>query len=230
MDEAVRPVMKELVWLWLGTLLAIRAVVMAHDAGLHEIVLAAVPFLFVYAPVYLCEWRKVDSYAYHLALPAFSDVAAWKDAALAAGRIIAIILLPWLVGYHFYQTLLFHLHPALRAPKDAWLLVPYHLFFVAIPEEFFYRGYFQTRLNEVLPPKWKIFGVEVGWSLPITAIFFAFGHSLVTVRWWHFAIFFPALVFGWLREKTKGTLAGAFFHAWCNITVAFLDAFYGLRI
>lgn len=222
--------MKELVLLWLGTLLAIRVVVTAHDLGVHEIILAAVPFLFVYAPVYLCEWRKVDSYAYHLALPAFSDRAAWRDAAMAAGKIIALILIPWLVGYHLYQTRIFHLHPALRAPKDAWLLVPYHLFFVAIPEEFFYRGYFQTRLNEVMQKRWTVFGVQVGWSLPVTAVFFAFGHSIVTVRWWHFAIFFPALVFGWLREKTKGTLAGAFFHAWCNITVAWLDAMYGIRV
>lgn len=219
----------ELALLWLGTLLAIRGVVVLHDMGVHEVVLALVPFLFVYTPVYLCRYRGVDPDGYGLALPAFSDGQAWKEAAREAGKVIAAIVVPWLIGYHLYQSLIFGYAPDFRLPKDAWLLIPYHLFFVAVPEEFFYRGYLQGRLNEFLPRKWTLFGVAVGWSLPLTAVIFAFGHSIVTFRWWHFAIFFPALLFGWLREKTGSTLAGAFFHAWCNITVAVLDAMYGLR-
>jgi hypothetical protein len=57
---------------------------------------------------------------------------------------------------------------------------------------------------------------------------FAFGHSLVQVQWWHFAIFFPSLVFGWMRARSGGVLAGAFFHAWANVTVHTLDTLYGI--
>lgn len=224
-----RKVFVEVVVLWLVTLLIIRGVVSLQAMGLPDVILAAVPFLFVYMPVWLCRWRGVDPDHYALALPAFRDTASWWDALKDALGVIGPILVPWLIGYHLYQSVLFGFSPSLRLPKDALLLIPYHLFYVAIPEEFFYRGYFQERLNEVFPKRWQVFGVSVGPSLLITCLFFAFGHSLVTFRWWHFAIFFPSLVFGWLREKSKGALAGAFFHAWCNITVAFLDALYGIR-
>jgi hypothetical protein len=185
--------------------------------------------LFIYAPVLLCRWRNVDSYGYRIAIPAFSDGPAWGEALRRAGTVIAILIVPWLIAYHLYQTTLFHLVPHWwKVPKDAALLVPYHLFFVAIPEEFFYRGYFQTRLNEVFPRKFLIFGVPVGWGMVIASLFFAFGHSLVVVRWWHFATFFPGLLFGWLRERTGQPVAGAILHAWANVTVTWLDTVYGV--
>ncbi|MES2642545.1 MAG: CPBP family intramembrane glutamic endopeptidase [Myxococcota bacterium] len=196
--------------------------------GLPEWTLAAVPFLFIYAPVLLCRWRNVDSYGYRIAIPAFSDWPAWREGLVAAGLVLAVILVPWLGGYHLYQTLLFDLAPRMRVPENWALLVPYHLFFVAIPEEFFYRGYFQTRLNEVFPRKFLVFGVPIGWGLVIASLFFAFGHSLVTIRWWHFATFFPGLLFGWLREKTGQPLAGALLHAWANVCVTWLDTVYGV--
>lgn len=225
----LRPVLIELTALWLLTLLLIRGAVSAHEAGVHEIVLAAVPFLFVYAPVWLCRWRGVDPDGYALILPAFRDWRAWWEAAAPALQLIAVVTLPWLTAYHLYQSGLFGFSPALRLPDDWALLAPYHLFYVAIPEEFFYRGYFQRRLSEALPHRWTLLGARIGWSLPITCLYFAFGHSVVTFRWWHFAIFFPSLAFGWLRERTNHTLPGAFFHAWCNVTVALLDAVYGVR-
>ncbi len=199
-----------------------------QGVGLPEATLAAVPFLFIYAPVLLCHLRGVDSYAYRIAIPAFSDYQAWKDAFFRAGVVVAIILVPWLLGYHLYQTTLFGLEPRWRVPADAWLLVPYHLFFVAIPEEFFYRGYFQTRLNEVFPRRFLLFGVPVGWGLVLASLFFAFGHSLVVFRWWHFATFFPGLLFGLLRERTGQPIAGALLHAWANVTVTWLDTQYGV--
>jgi len=219
----------ELTVLWLATLLLIRGVVVVQGLGLPDWTLALVPFLFIYAPVGLCRWRGVDSYAYRLAIPDFSDRAAWAEAALLVGKLTAIILVPWLIAYHLYQTQLFHFHPRWRLPHDAWLLAPYHLFFVALPEEFFYRGYFQTRLNEVFPRKFLLFGVPFGYALPLACVYFAFGHSLVTFQWWHFATFFPGLAFGLLREKTGSPLAGALFHAWCNVCVVFLDTAYGVR-
>ena len=206
----------------------IRLVVASQRFGLPDWALAGVPFLFIYAPVALCAWRKADSYAYRIAIPAFSDHPAWKQALLLTAKVIAIIVVPWLVGYHLYQTQIFGFEPAWRIPKDAALLVPYHLFFVAIPEEFFYRGYFQTRLNEVFPRRFLVFGTPIGWGLVIACLFFAFGHSVVMFRWWHFATFFPGLLFGWMRERTGGPLAGALLHAWANVTVVTLDTMYGV--
>lgn len=240
-------IMLEVILVWLSTNLVIRLVVFLHDLGAHEIVLALVPILFMYIPVGICKARQVDSDRYLLALPAFRD-GAWKRAINLNLMVVGIILLPYIIGYHVYYRVLYYFleHPIWPIdwgdlvsfiaslptggglPPDALLLVLYHFFFVAIPEEFFYRGYVQTRLAEVFTARWRIFGVSLGFGWLLTAVIFAFGHSLVQVRWWHFAIFFPALIFGWMRAKTNEIVAPAFFHAWCNITISFMDHLYGV--
>lgn len=222
--------LRELLVLWLVTLLLMRAVLMAQSAlGLPDLVRAAIPLLFIYAPVALCNWRGVDSWGYRLSIPAFSDREAWREAAVTAGKAFALLAVPFVVGYHFYQTRIFGFKPGHGLPQDFPLEIAHQLFFVALPEEFFYRGYFQTRLNEVFPRKFLIFGVPMGWAAPLACLFFAFGHSLVQLQWWHFATFFPGLVFAWMREKTGGVVAGAFFHAACNLGVIALDTWYGIR-
>ncbi|MBA2321698.1 MAG: CPBP family intramembrane metalloprotease [Deltaproteobacteria bacterium] len=224
-----RRILGEILVLWLSVLLLIRlCVFLVTGAGVHEVLLAAVPILFMYAPVFVCRLRGVDSWTYPLHVPAFSDREAWRDALREAGRVIAIVAIPWLIGYHLYQTLLFERGIAPNLPREWWWLPAYHVFFVAIPEEFFYRGYMQTRLDELWAPRWRIFGASLGPGWLLTCLLFAFGHSIVFFQWWHFAILFPSLVFGWLRARTHGVVAGALFHAWCNVVVALLDSLYGV--
>lgn len=242
-------------WSWLGrpsvevpllyllTLVAIRVVVqLVQTAGLPELLLAAVPILFMYAPVWSCRLRGADPWDYPMALPSFRDTEAWLGAAKLTVVLCVVIVVPYVLGYHLWQTVLvpalqdgLHVHlysvrPALRWtwPANPLKLVAYHLFFVAIPEEMFYRGYLQTRLDELWAPRWSVLGTRVGPGLLVTCVLFAFGHSLVVLQWWHVFIVVPSLAFGWLRQRTGGIVAGAFFHAWCNVTVAVLDTMYGI--
>ena len=241
-------VIAEVVGLWLVVLVAIRLVVfLVEGLGLHDIFLAIVPILFMYAPVWLCQWRGVDSYDYPLALPAFRDRQTYISAFKLAALFSLGLSIPWVVLYHYWQTSWLpsgvnYLCDAglvcgirLPAAEFSWVfpsepikLICYHLFFVAIPEEFFYRGYIQTRLDEVIEPRWRIFGSRLGWGWLITCVIFAFGHSIVQFQWWHFAIFFPSLIFGWMRARTGTIVAGALFHAWANINAATLDTMYGV--
>ena len=221
------PILHEQLAVWLGTLLLIRAVDTIHTLGVHEIILALVPVLFMYVPVYVCHWRDLNPDDYALGLPGVRDPAWWSGLREALW-VVLVIAPPFFVVYHFWQSLVFGRTPVGGLPEQAFLLPFFHLFFVAIPEEMFYRGFMQKRLNAVFEPKWNVFGVKLGWGWLLTCVLFAFGHSIVSFQWWHFAIFFPSLVFGWLREKTGDILAGAWFHAWCNVTVAFLDAGYGI--
>ena len=224
-----REVHKEVFLLWIITLLLIKLVVVGRGAGLPEIILVLVPILFMYMPVGMCWLRGVDSFDYPLALPAFSDFKTWGEALKLNATIIGIIAVPWIVGYHLWYTILFDKSPTWAWPPEGPLMVVgYHFFFVAIPEEFFYRGYLQTRLDEAYGVSWTIFGARLGWGWIITCVVFAVGHSLVDFQWWHFAIFFPSLIFGWMRARTGGIIAGAMFHAWANITVSILDASYGI--
>lgn len=239
------PILREVVLLYLGTLVLIRlAVDLQRLAGFPEVILAAVPILFMYAPVWLCQWRGVDSWDYPLAVPSFTDWRGWLGPARWGLGLAASIAVPFVLGYHFWQTegvpwlqeiLGVRLYPRPPALMWTWPTLPgfakllgYHLFFVAIPEEFFYRGYMQTRLDEAFGRPWKVFGTYVGPGLLITCVLFAFGHSLVVVQWWHIFIIVPSLAFGWLRYRTGGVLAGAYFHAACNIGVAVLDMLYGI--
>ena len=221
--------LKEVLLLWIITLFLIRLVVVGQQAGMWEIVLALVPILFMYMPVWLCWLRGVDDDDYPLALPSLRDRRSWTEALKLNAVVIGIVMVPWVLGYHLYQTTLFDYELQWTWPESALMLVGYHLFFVAIPEELFYRGYIQTRLDEVFRPKWTIFGAKLGWGWIITCVIFAIGHSLVVFQWWHFAIFFPSLVFGWMRARTGGIIAGALFHAWSNIGVSTLDALYGVQ-
>ena len=254
----LRRVLVEITLLWLVVLLAIRAVVTLQESlGLHEALLALVPFLFIYGPVLLCKLRGADSYGYRLYVPAFRDLPAWRAALGVNLKLLAFGLVPWMLLYHLYQVQLFGHSPRLsnllryarKADTTPWLadalgplgadpwllvaahlavLVAYHLFFVAIPEEFFYRGYLQTRLNEVFPRRFLVAGIPFGHALWIAALFFAFGHSLVELQWWHFATFFPGLLFALMRERSGGVITGAFLHAACNVIVHVQDALYGV--
>lgn len=238
-----RAVLTEVLVLYVGTLLAIRGVVQAvQGLGLPDLLLAAVPVLFMYAPVWACRWRGADPWDYPMALPALRDAGPWLEALKLNLVLWVLVAAPFVVGYHLWQTagvpwlqdlLRVRLYP--EPPSLQWIwpsnplrLIAYHLFFVAIPEEMFYRGYLQTRLDEWLPPRWSVLGTRVGPGLLITCVLFAFGHSLVVVQWWHVFIIVPSLAFGWLRARTDGIVAGAFFHAWCNVTVATLDTLYGI--
>ena len=242
--EPKGPVVREVVLLYLGTLVLVRAAVGAQQLGAPEIVLGAVPLLFMYAPVWMCGRRGVDSWEYPLAVPGFTDVRGWLGPARWGLGLAAAIAVPFVIGYHFWQTagvpwvqdaLRVRLYPTPPELLWAWpsalhllKLIGYHFFFVAIPEEFFYRGYMQTRLDEAFGRPWWVFGTAVGPALPITCVLFAFGHSLVILQWWHVFIIVPSLAFGWLRARTDGVLAGAWFHAACNVGVGVLDMVYGI--
>ena len=56
----------------------------------------------------------------------------------------------------------------------------------------------------------------------------AIGHLLTEVNPNRLAVFFPALVFGWLRSRTRGIGAGVVFHALCNLYASYLARSYGL--
>ncbi len=89
---------------------------------------------------------------------------------------------------------------------------------IALPEEVFFRGYLQSRLNLVYDRPWRLWSAPIGPGLFITAAVFTLCHLLISVAWLRVAIFFPALLFGWMRERTNSLLAPVLFHALSNLT------------
>jgi len=96
------------------------------------------------------------------------------------------------------------------------------LLVIALPEEAFYRGYLQTSLERDLGKTISIFGTKVGWGLVLTSAIFAVGHLLTELNPARLAVFFPSLVFGFLRARSGGIGASILFHATCNLFSAYL--------
>ncbi len=115
----------------------------------------------------------------------------------------------------------------------SWLLLwaLTQLVFIALPEEFFYRGYLQTRLADALRAWRRRRGRDPEGRRPLgvsaqnflTSVLFAVGHVVIPIGGvfvaTRAAVFFPSLVFGWLRERTGTIAAPVVYHAAANLMV-----------
>ena len=116
----------------------------------------------------------------------------------------------------------------LRLPANFALLAANQVLVVALPEEVFFRGYLLQRLQASWPPARRLLGAPVGGALVLASTLFALGHLLVDFNPQRLAVFFPGLVFGWMRARTGSLAAGTAFHASCNLLSEILHAsFFG---
>jgi CAAX protease family protein len=116
-------------------------------------------------------------------------------------------------------------YPVWRVPPDffRWQVAA-QLVVVALPEELFFRGYIQGRLEDALPPTRTFLGARLGWAWLLAAVLFALGHYLVSFEPQMLTRFFPGLVFGWMFARTRSILPGTLFHAACNLIMSALSA------
>jgi hypothetical protein len=157
-------------------------------------------------------WRKV--------------LAAALRAGAMAFALSLLVLPPFWFGYVYW----YGAHGEFVHTVGAWegldqLLA--QLTVVALPEEAFYRGYLQTSLDRIWRPRLKLLGATVGPGLLIASLIFAVGHVLTEPFLGRLAVFFPSLLFGWLRAKTGGIGAAVAFHAACNSFAWYLGRGYG---
>jgi membrane protease YdiL (CAAX protease family) len=112
-----------------------------------------------------------------------------------------------------------------------WLWIATQLLLIALPEEYFYRGFLQTRIADALGSKEERQFLGVTGSIVITSVLFGFGHLLVPVGGVllinRMAVFFPSLAFGWLRRRTGTIVAPIVYHAACNMMVLLSVVHFG---
>jgi hypothetical protein len=217
---------------------AVTVVVSLVSAFVPEKYIAtAVGFVFL-AATWLLAWRRDDARVerYGLALGGlvmpgklrFPRLAVATAQALAwAVGLSLIFFVPFFLGWRLWWApkMTFSLHVA---PKDALNEIMGQILVIALPEEAFYRGYLQSRLDEAFPRKVRFLGAQIGLALLIASLIFALGH-LATIRQpVRLAVFFPSLVFGWLRARTGGVGASIAFHAMCNLFSETLGRGYGV--
>lgn len=139
----------------------------------------------------------------------------------------AVVFPPFWAGFRLYWRV--HGHFVLRLPASLGDEIAGQLLVIALPEEAFFRGFLQTSLDNIWAPRFRVLGADIGPGLFVSAAIFAVGHLLTTPHQpARLAVFFPALLFGWLRARTGGVGAGVLFHASCNLFSATLARGYGL--
>lgn len=107
---------------------------------------------------------------------------------------------------------------AFAFPPDIGSLVLAQLVIVALPEEAFFRGYIQTTLADVERRRIRLLGVELAPAAWVAqAILFALIHLMVEPHPARLAVFFPGLLFGWLRAWRGGIGAAIALHAMSNL-------------
>lgn len=106
-----------------------------------------------------------------------------------------------------------------RSVHWAWTIILAQFILVALPEEYFYRGYLQTTLDDAMPQRarWWIFHLSP--AILITSVLFGVGHFIIDLRPARMSVFFPSLLFGWLRDHTGTILSCVVYHAACNLMV-----------
>lgn len=189
-------------------------------------VATAVGFVFLGA-TWALVWRADDARVEAsglalggLVLPGPLDrtrlVRAAATAALWAAIFAAVTFGPFFLGWRAF----WHPHGAfvLRVSLLDVLNEAFgQLVIIALPEEAFYRGYLQSRLDDLFPPRFRVLGAKVGPSLVLTSVIFALGHFATIREPARLAVFFPSLLFGFLRARTSGIGAGVAYHASCNV-------------
>jgi membrane protease YdiL (CAAX protease family) len=216
-----RPPVREALAVWasvMGVLAAVRIAGIAIPV-LHQIVGALAVAAFLYAPMKPLEWRGQDAHD-----------AGWRFDRLRADvgwalLVCAIVLPPFTAAFSWFVRELPRLPPQIVSLIAPYVGTAHPLRFrmgpnaldltgriagnaaVAFAEEFFYRGYLTLRFEERWPPRTRIGGAPLGYAAVLAALLFALGHLLEPAPW-RLAVFFPALVFAWLRART-GTIAGA---------------------
>lgn len=205
--------------------LAVSALATAASWGLRDsIVATAVGGVFLGATWFLILRRRdADVRRWGLALGGVLEVppAKWRvtfqQAAIALGwaMLLALLIFPaFAVGFARYWNVraIAWLPPVKLADAVLGQLVV-----VALPEEAFFRGYLQTALDRAWGRRVDIFGAHVGPALLVSSALFALGHVATVPHPARLAVFFPSLVFGWLRARTGGIGAGVAFHTMCNL-------------
>ncbi len=135
---------------------------------------------------------------------------------LVALGLAAIIFPPFAIGFSWWHGPAHDF--AFSTPDDFASFCAAQVVVVGLPEEAFFRGFMQTRLGDHFGKARRWFGVELHpWTLLSQAALFAFIHFAVDMNPARLAVFFPGLVFGWVRAWRGGIGAAIALHALMNI-------------
>lgn len=217
--------LKETGVVYLVQLVSVIALVqLAAPLGFQGALAALIGAIFVFLPVFVLDRRGKPYQRYGLY---FTNIVRELPS------VLLFILVSWppIVVFIFLFPHLWQLDAASwqwLIPNGYFSILAAHFLIVALPEEFFFRGYLLGRLDDIFSKRVSLLGVSVGHGLWIQAVLFAVGHFCVEFNPSRLLVFFPALAFGYLRLKRNNITAPIVFHGCCNVFMDLFRAGFGL--
>lgn len=151
-----------------------------------------------------------------------------RDVGLA--MLIALITFPpFAVGHHFWQ-----LHMVARGasayaftiPPDIAVTLLKNTFLIALPEEMFYRGLVEHRLERFWPTRHHVWIIPLSRTVFFASALFAAGHFLGEYNPARLGPFFPAFVFSGLTRRGGSITGAVLYHGMANAFSSLLFAGY----
>jgi membrane protease YdiL (CAAX protease family) len=121
------------------------------------------------------------------------------------------------VGHWFFGR---DFHPTLRADFVDFAFG--QIFITGLSEEFFFRGFVQTRLNHAFGRPCRLLGARWGAGLIAAALLFGLCH-IVDGNFARMKVAFFGLFAGWLRERSPSIAVPAIYHGLSNVLYDFLQ-------
>jgi membrane protease YdiL (CAAX protease family) len=221
--------------LWVSGLVTVAVTALSYAAPL-DYAATVVGGAFILAVVWLVLRHDVSTirhYGLSLAGVLEPNAIDWRRVARESARgaawafgLIAVIAVPFLIGFRIYWRV--RAPFSFRMPSSISDEIFGQMLVIALPEEAFYRGYLMTSLDDMWGTPWTVAKAKLGWGWIVSSALFAVGHLLTEPNPARLAVFFPALVFGWLRARTGGVGAPALFHMLCNVLASTLTRGYGM--
>jgi membrane protease YdiL (CAAX protease family) len=204
---------------------------------------ALVAIVFLYVPVFYAWRRSEDLYGY-----GFRAAPVGRGLAVGLGY-VAIVFPLFAVAYVGFYDVVCHPHQAawlrhlalpgkcprwrgwagVRAPAfdlDFLKHVFIQVVVTALPEELFFRGFLHHLLERRWPPRRRFLGGGIGLALVVSSALFALAHVAIWFDPHRLAVFFPGLLFGWMRSATGSIMAGTIAHASSNLFIDVLDRMF----
>ncbi|NLH47015.1 MAG: CPBP family intramembrane metalloprotease [Myxococcales bacterium] len=136
----------------------------------------------------------------------------------------AAVTLPlFLLGAWLFWRVAGHRPPVWRFDLGLLTRLPVQLVAVALPEEVFFRGYLQTLFSRAWPARSRpLIGAD-GAAILAASACFAVAHLAAEPRLYRLSVFFPGLLFGFLRARTGTIAAPIVLHTLANLAIYVLD-------
>lgn len=165
-------------------------------------------------------------------LAGYARGAVWRPKGfvrdLGGVVVVSLIVFPlFALGFHGWMTLMGHSPRGLRVPDDLLEFWAKNTLLIALPEELFYRGFLETRLERWWPTKRTVLGIPLGRTVFLASALFALGHFLGEYNPARLGPFFPAFLFSALTRRGGSIMGAVVFHGLCNTVSHLLAAGYG---